>query len=155
MPDPQQYTDAQLSDGTTLRFIGQLGPDEVRQKVQGYRARNPQQSVPRPSLPGALNPHFDPFSPVDHFGLAPGERAVNGDTGASSPTEELKNFGMATGETAAGVVGAPAAAAALPAVLPFLGRGAKATLPYIKTGAKAGATYAAANAVIQGAKSCP
>jgi hypothetical protein len=156
MPDPQQYTDAQLSDGTTLRFIGQLGPDEVRQKVQTYRAKNqPDQLLPKPPLPGALNPHFDPFSPVDHFGLAPGERGVNGDTGASSPTEELKNFGMAAGETAAGVVGAPAAAAALPAALPFLGRGAKAALPLVKSGAKVGVTYAAADAVIKGAKKLP
>jgi hypothetical protein len=62
MPDPQQYTDAQLSDGRTLRFLGQLGPDEVRQKVQGFRqnetARNPSSAVPKPPLPGALNPSF-------------------------------------------------------------------------------------------------
>src|ERR1700680_2210756 len=88
MPDPQQYTDAQLSDGTTLRFIGQLGPDEVRQKVQGYRARNPQQSIPKPPLPGALNPNFDPNAPSRE------------ETGGTSPMDALKRFGMAAGGTA-------------------------------------------------------
>ena len=38
MPDGQ-YTDAQLSDGTTLRFQGQLGPDQVRSKVQDYKLK--------------------------------------------------------------------------------------------------------------------
>jgi hypothetical protein len=89
MPDPQQYTDAQLSDGTTLRFIGQLGPDEVRQKVQGYRARNPQKTLSPPPLPGALNPNFDPNAPSRQ------------ETGGTSPMDALKNFGMAAGETAA------------------------------------------------------
>src|SRR5713101_7510615 len=59
--DEQQYTDAQLSDGRTLRFLGQLGPDEVRQKVQTFRTResalgieaNPP-GVPRPRLKDAL-----------------------------------------------------------------------------------------------------
>ena len=38
MPD-DQYTDAQLSDGTTLRFQGQLNPDQVRGKVQDYKLK--------------------------------------------------------------------------------------------------------------------
>ena len=37
--DSTQYTDAQLADGTTLRFKGQLAPDEVKQKVSAYRAK--------------------------------------------------------------------------------------------------------------------
>jgi len=77
MPDSQQYTDAQLSDGTTLRFLGQLGPDEVRQKVQGYRANNPQLAVPKPPLPGALNPKFNPMEPSRE------------ETGGTSPRQGL------------------------------------------------------------------
>ncbi len=64
MSDAQQYTDAQLSDGRTLRFMGQLGPDEIRQKVSSFRtsegARNIQASppgVPRPSLRDAVGMH--------------------------------------------------------------------------------------------------
>jgi hypothetical protein len=34
-----QTTDAQLSDGTTLRFQGQLSPDEVKAKVAAYRSK--------------------------------------------------------------------------------------------------------------------
>jgi len=37
-----QTTDAQLSDGTTLRFQGQLSPDEVRAKVAAFRASKAQ-----------------------------------------------------------------------------------------------------------------
>jgi hypothetical protein len=49
--DPEQFTDAQLSDGTTLRFKGQLGPDEVRAKVRAYREK---QNPPKPTT--AENP---------------------------------------------------------------------------------------------------
>lgn len=35
----QPFTDAQLADGTTLRFQGQLGADELRAKVHGYRTK--------------------------------------------------------------------------------------------------------------------
>src|ERR1017187_8845921 len=71
-------------------------------------AKYPQYSdlaVPKlqPPLPGALNPHFDPSAPSRE------------ETGGTSPMDALKNFGMAAGETAAGVVGAPAIAAAIPA----------------------------------------
>jgi len=44
--DDDQYTDAQLKDGTTIRFKGQLNPDQVKQKVSEYRAR---QSAPVPT----------------------------------------------------------------------------------------------------------
>lgn len=41
MADEPQYTDAQLADGTTLRFQGQLSPLEVKQRVTAYRAGLP------------------------------------------------------------------------------------------------------------------
>ena len=53
MPDPQ-YTDAQLSDGTVLRFQGQLNPDQVKQKVADYRAKT---TPPDPIKTGAGMEH--------------------------------------------------------------------------------------------------
>src|SRR5579859_1631722 len=38
-----QYTDAQLSDGTILRFQGQLSPQQVGDKVAAYRLKQPAQ----------------------------------------------------------------------------------------------------------------
>lgn len=64
---PQQYTDAQLSDGRTLRFMGDLDPDTVRAKVQTFRAKeaiaNNPPPVPRPQVnmqPSMLAPRHDP-----------------------------------------------------------------------------------------------
>jgi hypothetical protein len=58
MPGEQQYTDAQLSDGRTLRFLGQLGPDEVRQKVHSFRTREGAQGIEAnpPGITKATNP---------------------------------------------------------------------------------------------------
>lgn len=39
------YTDAQLKDGTTLRFKGQLAPEQVRVKVHEFRTRAGQKAV--------------------------------------------------------------------------------------------------------------
>jgi len=72
--DPQQYTDAQLSDGNTLRFLGQLGPDEVKQKVQNYRARQAVATIP-PTGPqgqiGGIKPPAPDMEPnPDPLGLS-------------------------------------------------------------------------------------
>lgn len=44
--EQEQFTDAQLSDGTTLRFKGALTPEQVRAKVTEYRAGRPDTSAP-------------------------------------------------------------------------------------------------------------
>jgi hypothetical protein len=58
-----QYTDAQLQDGTTLRFKGQLTPDVVKQKVSDYKLKTGSgmmtPKAPAPQLPadaGAESP---------------------------------------------------------------------------------------------------
>lgn len=55
MPDDQQYTDAQLSDGRTLRFQGQLGPDEIKQKVSAFRTREGAKNI-QANPPGVQRP---------------------------------------------------------------------------------------------------
>ena len=73
MPD-DQYTDAQLSDGTTLRFQGQLNPDQVRGKVQDYKlktgagmgAGNTLDPATRPG--GATNPIENARMPREEIG---------------------------------------------------------------------------------------
>jgi hypothetical protein len=44
--DDSQFTDAQLADGTKLRFKGQLTPDQVKAKVTEFRAK---QGTPAPA----------------------------------------------------------------------------------------------------------
>lgn len=53
---PNDYTDAQLSDGTILRFNGQLNPDQVRAKVADYRAKQPGIDAQMPKGPIAPQP---------------------------------------------------------------------------------------------------
>ncbi len=47
----EQYTDAQLQDGTTLRFKGQLQPEEVKQKVADYRIKQKVSNLARSAQP--------------------------------------------------------------------------------------------------------
>ena len=58
MPE-QAYTDAQLSDGTTLRFMGQLGPDEVRQKVSGYKTAKAARDIEANPPSGVTGPKIN------------------------------------------------------------------------------------------------
>jgi hypothetical protein len=57
MPQEQGYTPVQLKDGTTLHLLGEnLSPDVIRQKVDGFRAK---QSTNGPSFgPGPSNTPF-------------------------------------------------------------------------------------------------
>jgi hypothetical protein len=65
-----QYTDAQLSDGRTLRFNGQLSPDEVKQKVAAFRSNDLTQQTKAaataagaPTGPAPLPKEFQPENP--------------------------------------------------------------------------------------------
>lgn len=138
MADPQQYTDAQLSDGTTLRFLGTLGPDEVRQKVQAYRLKqqiseNPPQ-IQKPTQPNMQQVDFTgkPQNPNVAY-TGPGAWA-NPDTAAKAGADPRYQA----------AVGIPTAAAATAmggySALPFL-------LPAAKSAIKALPVVAASEAI--------
>jgi hypothetical protein len=79
--------------------------DNAPDKVADKNSWAPKEGQPgQPGItrqaPVALNPKFDPNAPSRE------------ETGGTSPRDALKNFGQAAGETAAGVVGAPAMTAA-------------------------------------------
>lgn len=153
-PQQQQYTDAQLSDGRTLRFLGDLNPDQVRAKVQDFRAR---ESLTRPDLYGAPTgpmPGSPQTQPMQYGpeGLESSAETRQYNAGAGLPgmtgnrpvTEKDLIPGLAVAAPAAAYMGGAAA-------LPFL----KPLLPAVKAGAKVGIGTAATEAVLKGAKSLP
>lgn len=71
MSEPQ-YTDAQLSDGRTLRFIGQLGPDEIRQKVSAFRTREAGRNAIAANPPGIRRP-ADPVRQSEFWNQNPND----------------------------------------------------------------------------------
>jgi hypothetical protein len=90
MADVDEYTDAQLKDGTILRFKGKLEPDAVRTKVAAYRAKTGEKLLP------SHKPTPPPATPVPKdFLTRAGERfGESVKSGAMFPAQAME----ATGE---------------------------------------------------------
>jgi hypothetical protein len=102
MPE-QPYTDAQLSDGTTLRFMGQLGPDEVKQRVGRYKATrqiaaNPP-GVQRPKLKMQMEGWA---GPIDDRMPGTGEGAGLAEGLSDWETDTAKDLGGGVSDVAQG-----------------------------------------------------
>lgn len=99
-----EYTDAQLSDGRTLRFKGKLNPDQVGEKVKAFRAQEgkPQAAPAATPAPGPSSSDEEGFWHW-FFGVGPKEEGSwSGSSGkglAKAGFNKVRQIGKEEGQS--------------------------------------------------------